>query len=257
MTKTTLLLTFSLLTISSFAQVKKPATAAKPATTGKPAAKPAAKTGTTVNPFKSNADSISYAVGLRIAQSLKGQGFDNINMTLFEKAMGDFKQNKPSLLSDEAIQQCITTFQIKANEAKAKENAGKSAATRKEGLDFLAQNGKRAGVVTLPSGLQYEILKAGTDNTKPTINSKVKCHYTGTLLNGTKFDSSVDRGEPITFPLGNVIRGWQEGLQLMTVGSKWKLYVPADMGYGDNPPPGVITPGATLVFEVELLGIEN
>jgi len=105
--------------------------------------------------------------------------------------------------------------------------------------------------------LQYEVLKAGADKTKPTITSKVKCHYHGTLINGTVFDSSVDRGEPITFPLGNVIKGWQEALQLMTVGSKWKLYIPSDLAYGDNAPSAVIGPGATLIFEVELLGIEN
>jgi FKBP-type peptidyl-prolyl cis-trans isomerase FklB len=141
---------------------------------------------------------------------------------------------------------------------RAKENAAKSSAGIREGQAFLAANAKRAGVVSLPSGLQYEVIKAGTGTQKPTLNSNVKCHYTGTLLNGTKFDSSVDRGEPITFKLSNVILGWQEALQLMTVGSKWKLYIPANLAYGDNPPPGgVITAGSTLVFDVELLGIEN
>lgn len=248
MTKSFLIIIFSLFTAAGFAQVKKPAAAAK-----KPAAKPAAA----VSPFKNNGDSISYAVGLRIAQSLKAQGFENINMTLFEKAMSDLKLNKPSLLTDAAITECLGRFQQKTNEAKQKENEAKAVIAKKEGADFLAKNGKRAGVITLPSGLQYEVLKAGTDNTKPTLASKVKCHYTGTLVNGTKFDSSVDRGEPVTFPLGNVIRGWQEAVQLMTVGSKWKLYIPSELAYGDNPPPGVILPGSTLIFEVELLGIEN
>ncbi len=233
-----------LITVSGFAQVKKPVVA-------KPVVKAAP-----VNPFKNNTDSISYAVGLRIAQSLKGQGFENLNMTLFQKAMSDLRTNKPSLLDDAAITQCISTYQQKINESKQKENEAKAAVTKKEGQVFLSTNGKRAGVVTLPSGLQYEIIRAGTDNTKPTLANKVKCHYTGTLLNGTKFDSSVDRGEPITFQLGNVIRGWQEGLQLMTIGSKWKLYIPSDLAYGDNAPPN-IGPGATLIFEVELLGIEN
>lgn len=232
---------------AAIAQVKKPATA-------KPAAKPATAA---VNPFKNNADSVSYAVGLRIAQSLKAQGFTSVNMTLFEKGMNDFRNNKPAMLNDGAIAACMNRFQEVANEARTKENEAKAAITRKEGAEFLAANAKRSGVVTLPSGLQYEVLKAGTDNTKhPTLNDKVKCHYTGTLLNGTKFDSSVDRGEPVTFPLGNVIRGWQEAVQLMTVGSKWKLYVPADLAYGDNAPPN-IGPGATLIFEVELLGIEQ
>ena len=234
----------AIFSVSVFAQVKK-TVPAKP--TGKPAA---------VNPFKNNTDSLSYAVGLRIAQSLKTQGFENLNMQLFSKAMSDMKLNKTPLLSEAAITECFGSFQQKQNAIKQKENDARAIAAKKEGQAFLPQNGKRPGVVTLPSGLQYEIIRAGSDNTKPTLTSKVKCHYTGTLINGTKFDSSIDRGEPVTFPLGNVIRGWQEGLQLMTVGSKWKLYIPSDLAYGDNAPPN-IGPGATLVFEVELLGIEN
>ena len=250
MTKPILIITLALLTVSSFAQVKKPVT-----TAAKPAAKPATAT---VNPFKNNADSVSYSVGLRIAQSLKSQGFDNINMSLFTKAMSDMKQNKPALLNDQAITQCIGIFQQKVNEAKMKENESKSVGAKKEGAAFLAANGKRAGVVTLPSGMQYEVLKAGTGNTKPTLANTVKCHYTGTLISGVKFESSLDKGEPITFPLGNVIKGWQDALQLMTVGSKWKLYIPSDLAYGDNPRPGgAIQPGDTLIFEVELLGIEQ
>lgn len=255
MNKSILLITFCLAAVSSFAQVKKPVQATKPTT------KPTTKT-TLVTPtlFKNNSDSVSYAVGVRIAQSLKAQGFENVNMVLFQKAMKDVAQSKTPLLADAAISDCIGKFQQKVNGikegAQQKENAAKALIAKQEGQAFLAINGKRAGVVTLPSGLQYEILKAGTDNTKPTLASKVKCHYTGTLLNGTKFDSSVDRGEPITFALGNVIKGWQEAVQLMTIGSKWKLYIPSDLAYGDNGPPN-IGPGATLIFEVELLGIEN
>lgn len=255
MNKSILLITFGLAAMSSFAQVKKPVQATKPTT------KPTTKT-TLVTPtlFKNNSDSVSYAVGVRIAQSLKAQGFENVNMVLFQKAMKDVAQSKTPLLADAAISDCIGKFQQKVNGVKEgvqqKENAAKALIAKQEGQAFLAINGNRAGVVTLPSGLQYEILKAGTDNTKPTLASKVKCHYTGTLLNGTKFDSSVDRGEPITFALGNVIKGWQEAVQLMTIGSKWKLYIPSDLAYGDNGPPN-IGPGATLIFEVELLGIEN
>ncbi len=246
--------------ICSFAQVKKttvtvkqgakPVTAVKPLIAGKSSIV-----------FKNNTDSVSYAVGVRVAQSLKAQGFDNVNLALFQKAVSDVVLSKIPVLADAAISECLGKFQQKINSVKEgqqqKENAAKAIAGRKEGQAFLANNAKKPGVVTLPSGLEYEILKAGTDNTKPTLASKVKCHYTGTLLDGTKFDSSVDRGEPITFPLANVIRGWQEAVQLMTVGSKWKLYIPADLAYGDSPPPGPITPGATLIFEVELLGIEN
>jgi len=251
MNRSILIIALGVSSVCSFAQVKKPAP--------KPIAKKAA---TAPGLFKNNSDSVSYAVGVRIAQSLKAQGFDNVNMSLFQKAMNDIALNKSPLLADAAIADCLGKFQQKINGVKeaeqSKENAAKSAVGRQQGQAFLAENGKRAGVFTLPSGLQYEVLKAGADNTRPVLASKVKCHYTGTLINGTKFDSSVDRGEPITFPLANVIRGWQEGLQLMTVGSKWKLFIPADLAYGDNPPPGgVITPGATLVFDVELLGVEN
>ena len=193
---------------------------------------------------------MSYALGIRIAQSMKSQGFENINMPIFLKAITDVLRGNKFLIADEAINQCIGVYQQKASSLKA-------AGIKKEGQAFLAINGKRKGVVTLASGLQYEVIKAGTDNAKPALTSKVKCHYHGTLINGTVFDSSVDRGEPITFELNRVIRGWQEALQLMTVGSKWKLYVPSDLAYGDSGSGPVIGPGATLVFEVELLGIEN
>ncbi len=242
MNKSILVITAALFSTASFAQVKKQVNGTKPVVKSTTAA-------TTAKPFKNNTDSISYAVGLRIGQSLKAQGFNNINMTLFEKALSDVKLNKTALLDDAAITSCISAYQMKASEAK-------SSVAKAEGVAYLAKNAKRPGVVTLPSGLQYEVLKAGTDNTKPTLASKVTCHYTGTLINGTKFDSSVDRGEPATFPLGNVIRGWQEALQLMTIGSKWRLVIPADMAYGDNAPPA-IGPGATLIFEVELLKVEN
>jgi FKBP-type peptidyl-prolyl cis-trans isomerase FklB len=251
MNRSILIIALGLSSVCSLAQVKKPVP------------KPVANKGTTApGLFKNNADSVSYAVGVRIAQSLKAQGFDNVNMSLFQKAMNDIALNKSPVLADAAIADCLGKFQQRINGVKEaeqrKENAAKSAVARQQGQAFLAENGKRAGVVSLPSGLQYEVLKAGADNTRPLLTNKVKCHYTGTLINGTKFESSVDRGEPITFPLGNVIKGWQEALQLMTVGSKWKLFIPADLAYGDNPNPGgLITPGATLVFEVELLGVEN
>jgi len=255
MNRPILSIALALAAFSATAQTKKPVTT-------KPAAKPAVKPATSTGVFKNNVDSVSYAVGVRILQNLKSQGLANVNMTLLQKAMNDVAQNKPILLDDAAMQACMNEFQQKVYAVKAeeqrKENAAKSTVNRQEAQAFFASNAKRPGVVTLPSGLQYEVLKAGTDNTRPTLLNKVKCHYTGTLLNGTKFDSSVDRGEPITFALTNVIAGWQQAIQLMTVGSKWKLYIPAELGYGDNPQPGsVITPGAALVFEVELLGIEN
>ena len=248
MNRSILIITLAFGSLGSFAQAKKPVTA-------KPAIKPSS-----ANIFKNNIDSVSYAVGVRIAQSLKVQGFNNVNMAMFQKAMNDIAQSKTPVLGEAAISECIGKFQQKLNAGKEseqqKENAVKGMLARKEGQAFLEANSKRQGVVTLPSGLQYEILKAGTENKKPTLASKVTCHYVGTLINGTKFESSVDRGTPIVYPVANFIRGWQEGLQLMTVGSKWKFFIPADLAYGDNGPPA-IGPGAALIFELELLAVEN
>lgn len=231
------LVAFGLTSLVSLAQVKKPA------------AKPVSKTAVAAATFKTSADSASYALGLRIAQNLKAQGLDPLVMSLFQKGMQDAVLAKKPLIADELLDLCIGNYQQKLS-------SQKSVVARKAGDVFLANNGKRAGVITLPSGMQYEIIKAGTDTVKPTLASKVKCHYHGTLMNGVIFDSSVERGEPITFPLSNVIRGWQEALQLMTVGSKWKLYVPADLAYGDQQKGDKIVPGSLLIFEVELLGIE-
>ncbi|WP_333864190.1 FKBP-type peptidyl-prolyl cis-trans isomerase [Chitinophaga sp.] len=130
----------------------------------------------------------------------------------------------------------------------------KSAANLKAGQDFLAANKEKPGVTALPSGLQYEIIKEGT-GAKPGPTSKVTCHYHGTLIDGTVFDSSVQRGQPATFPLNMVIKGWTEGLQLMPQGSKWRFFIPADLGYGDRQVSAQIGPNSTLIFDVELLGI--
>lgn len=130
--------------------------------------------------------------------------------------------------------------------------AEKAAANLKEGQDFLASNKQREGIVELPSGLQYEIITEGTGS-KPTANNEVTCHYHGTLINGTIFDSSVQRGRPASFPLNMVIKGWTEGLQLMPTGSKWRFFIPPNLGYGDRQVSAEIGPNSTLVFEVELI----
>ncbi len=200
--------------------------------------------------IKNATDSASYALGVRIAQNMKAQGFDKLNMAVFEKAMNDVLQNKPLLIIDNALDQCIGEYQQKASSAK-------SAVAKAEGKKFLAENARRKGVVITNSGLQYEIIKAGTDTVKPKLTDRVKCHYHGTLINGTVFDSSVDRGEPISFDVNGVIAGWTEALQLMTVGSKWKLYIPSELAYGDRQAGASIAPGSTLIFEVEILAIEK
>jgi FKBP-type peptidyl-prolyl cis-trans isomerase FklB len=223
------------------AQVKKPVVAAQKA-------KPAVVT--PMAALKTMSDSVSYSVGVKIAQSLKTQGFDDLNFEMIKKAFTDVKNGAKPFLSEEVINKCLGQYQ-------EQKNAVRILANKKEGQAFLAANSKRPGVVTLPSGLQYEVLRAGKDTIRPTIDSKVRCHYHGTLIDGKPFDSSVERGEPITFPLRNVIRGWQEGLPLMTVGSKWKFFIPSELGYGDAGTGGPIGPGAALIFEVELLGIEK
>lgn len=189
---------------------------------------------------------MSYAIGLSLAQFYKQQGIEKFNSTLVTKGITDAVKGTP-LLNEEQMNMSISNYlqQMKAE---------KAAANKQAGAAFLAANKSKPGVVTLPSGLQYQIVKEGT-GAKPTINDKVKCHYHGTLIDGTVFDSSVERGQPIDFPVNGVIRGWVEALQLMPVGSKWKLFIPSELGYGDNQAGAKIGPGSTLIFDVELIDI--
>ncbi|MBC7720510.1 MAG: FKBP-type peptidyl-prolyl cis-trans isomerase [Pedobacter sp.] len=245
MKKVALIIASTIVAITVNAQTKKPVTTTATKSTVKPTTKPVVN-----NLFKNNADSASYALGARIAQNIKSQGFAGINQVLFQKAMNDvFKSNKLAIV-EEGLDACISTYQ-------QKEQSAKSSVAKAAGKIYLANNAKRKGVIVLPSGLQYEIVKAGTDTTHPKLTDKVKCHYHGTLIDGKVFDSSVDRGEPIVFPVGGVIKGWTEALQLMTVGSKWKLYIPSELAYGDQQAGAAIVPGSTLVFDVELIGIEK
>ncbi len=200
--------------------------------------------------LKTEKDSASYALGISVGQSLEAQNLSNINTELFLKGLKEITEKKKVQLTDAQVMNIITAYAAKMHELKTQANIA-------AGKKFLEANGKRPGVVTLPDGLEYEVLKAGTDTIKPTLADKVTCHYHGTLIDGTVFDSSVDRGEPVTFPLNGVIKGWQEALQLMTVGSKWKIYLPSDLAYGNKGAGEKIGPGATLVFTVELLGVQK
>jgi len=192
-------------------------------------------------------DKVSYALGLSLGNNLKNSGIDSLDYAKLAKGIEDvLEQNSPEISVQEA-QGIISDF-FQALQAKASE------ATITEGKAFLAENAKRAEVVTLESGLQYEIITAGTGIT-PKASDKVKVHYHGTLINGTVFDSSVSRGEPATFGVTQVISGWVEALQLMPVGSKWKLYIPSDLAYGAQGAGQQIGPHTTLVFEVELIEI--
>jgi FKBP-type peptidyl-prolyl cis-trans isomerase FklB len=222
-------------------------TTKKPATPAKPAPKTATKTGTqaTAPVMKNAVDSFSYAIGLSIATFYKAQGVKNINNTLVLKALSDVKSNKP-LLNDEQVNKCIVDFMQEARSEKA-------SGAKKAGETYLAENKSKPGVVTLPSGLQYMVLQEGT-GAKPTMSDNVKCHYTGTFIDGNVFESSYSNNQPITFNVGQVIRGWTEALLMMPAGSKWRLFIPSDLGYGDVDR-GTIPPGSTLIFDVELLEI--
>jgi FKBP-type peptidyl-prolyl cis-trans isomerase FklB len=192
-------------------------------------------------------DSVSYSLGVNIGENIKSQ-FPDIDLKNFESGIEDVLSEKkqPKIEGQDAqkvIQEYFTKQQAKASEGKIE-----------EGKVFLAKNGKRKEVTTLESGLQYEIITS-TEGPKPTLNDQVTTHYHGTLLDGTVFDSSVERGQPATFPVSGVIKGWTEALQLMSIGSKWRLYVPFDLAYGEKGASAQIGPYTTLIFDVELLKI--
>lgn len=190
---------------------------------------------------------ISYALGLNIGNNLLGAGIKQLELNTFLKGVQDALESKPQDMTNQEAQAILNDYFTKLQE---QQSEGKI----KEGAEFLAENAKREGVTTLPSGLQYEVLVAG-NGAKPTSAQSVKCHYHGTLIDGTVFDSSVLRGEPATFGVGQVIKGWVEALQLMEVGSKWKLFIPSELAYGSQGAGQQIAPYSTLIFEVELLDI--
>ncbi len=223
------------------------------AQTKKPAAKPVAKTA----PEKvvlNSIDSLSYAIGTQTAEYFRTQGADKVNSAMIKKAYDDVYANKTLLISPEQcsmmVQNVIQESQKKQQEAMMEQTNAEKAA----GATFLEENKKKPGVITLPSGLQYEIITKGT-GAIPTALDTVKANYIGTLIDGKEFDNSYKRGEALTIPVGGVIRGWTEALELMPVGSKWKLYIPSDLAYGDRGAGGVIPGGAALIFDIELLDI--
>jgi FKBP-type peptidyl-prolyl cis-trans isomerase FklB len=229
-----------------------------------PAAKAPAAAGTTHHAtaaksatplvLKTDKDKASYALGMNMGKGLQKDAVD-IDPNIFARGLKDGLAGGKTLMTAEEATAAINVLkaEVKKNQEAKMQLAGD--ANKKEGDAFLAANKTKEGVVTLPSGLQYKILTAGT-GPKPTAADSVVCNYKGTLINGKEFDASSKHGGPATFPVGGVIKGWTEALQLMPVGSKWQLFVPADLAYGQRGAGGDIGPGATLIFEVELLSIK-
>jgi FKBP-type peptidyl-prolyl cis-trans isomerase len=237
----------------------KPATAAKSAATGQSSTTAKSATGakkpatTAAAPLKTQKEKGSYAIGLRIGGGMQKDGVD-LDVASLSRGIRDGLSGAKPLLTDPEAQAALT---VMATEVRAKQQANLAAigaANKKVGDAFLADNKTKDGVVTLPSGLQYKILTAGT-GPKPTAADKVTCNYRGTMIEGKEFDSSYKRGEPVTFSVGEVIKGWSEALQLMPVGSKWQLFVPPDLAYGAQGAGQQIGPNSTLIFEVELISI--
>ncbi len=199
------------------------------------------------NQFKDELEKFSYSLGLTISSNLIQSGVKDINAHLFLAGLQDtFSGNKPKVNMDEA-NQILQEFMLAQNEEEARANL-------EEGLLYLLNNLNNEGVIETESGLQYKILKTG-HGPYPTIDDQVKCHYHGILLNGTVFDSSVERNEPAIFPVNAVIQGWAEALLMMQTGAKWRLFIPFDLAYGEQGAGGMVGPNATLIIDVELLEI--
>jgi FKBP-type peptidyl-prolyl cis-trans isomerase FklB len=222
----------------------------------KPAVKPAAPAPLVL---KTQQEKASYAIGANIGRGMKKDGVQ-IDTRVLSRGISDALAGRKLAMTDEEMQASLTTLQAEVRKKLEAEVAATASANKAAGDQFLAANKTKEGVVTLPSGLQYKILKQGT-GPKPTAADQVECNYRGTLVDGTEFDSSYKRGQPATFPVGQVIKGWTEALQLMPVGSKWELFVPSNLGYGERGAgqrgADVIGPNSTLIFEVELLSIKE
>lgn len=205
--------------------------------------------------FKSEKEKLSYSMGVATGTQLKRQEID-VDTDMFAKGIKDVISGTPLMLSEQEVQETLMKFQKDLAAKQAEKTKEMSEKNKKEGEAFFAENKKREGVKTLPSGLQYRVIKEGTGKT-PKETDTVVTNYRGKLIDGTEFDSSYKRGQPATFPVKGVIKGWTEALQLMKEGSTWELFVPSDLAYGDRGAGSVIGPNATLIFEVELISIKD
>ena len=228
------------------------------ATTPKSTAKPGASgAGRTQAPLalKTQKDKFSYALGMNLGANLHKQSVP-VDPNIMARGLKDALAGGKTLLTEEEARAAITTVQNDMREKQQAKMQVAGGANKKEGEAFLADNKSKEGVIALPSGLQYKVLKEG-NGPKPTATDSVVCNYRGTLINGTEFDSSTKHGGPATFPVNGVIKGWTEALQLMPVGSKWQLFVPSDLAYAERGAGADIGPNATLIFEVELVSIQS
>jgi len=205
--------------------------------------------------LKTQRDKISYIIGMDAGKNLKVQSID-VDPDIFMKGFKDALSGNKSLLSDDIIKESMAVFQDEIMKKHEDELKKAAAQNKKEGEAFLAENKKKEGVVTLASGLQYKVIKEG-DGKSPKETDTVTVNYQGTFIDGTEFDSSYKRNQPATFQVNGVIPGWTEALQLMKAGSKWQLYIPAGLAYGEQGAGRVIGPNATLIFDVELLSIDD
>ncbi len=199
-------------------------------------------------------DKVSYALGLGIGQQLAQMGASDLNIDDFAQAIKDVVNGSELKVQHRDAQQIVQDYFAKKEEKLNAERAVQGKAHKDAGEKYLAENAKKDGVITLPSGLQYQVLKEGNGK-KPSAKDTVKCHYEGFLIDGTVFDSSVQRGEPATFPLQQVIAGWTEGLQLMQEGAKYRFFIPYRLAYGEGGAGQMIPPFATLIFDVELIEV--
>ena len=205
--------------------------------------------------LKTDKEKQSYALGMNLGTGLHKQGM-TLDPAMVARGLRDAQAGGKTAMTDDEARAAVQQFQTEVRQKMQAAAQSQGAANHKAGEDFLAANKSKPGVITLPDGLQYKILKEG-DGPKPTASDTVSCNYRGTLIDGKEFDSSSKHGGPASFPVSGVIKGWTEALQLMPVGSKWELYIPADLAYGDRGAGQDIGPGETLIFEIDLLGIQN
>lgn len=258
MIKTRFLTTLALAALVSNAALAADTTTTTPTQTTAPttmATTPSAPTSSTAASTLSELDKVSYSIGVQMGADFKQQDIQ-VNPTLFMQGINDAQQSGPKLLTEEEVRNTLVNFQKNMIQKQQENQLKLSSKNLEDGNKFLEENKKKPGVTTLPSGLQYRVVQAGS-GPKPTATDTVVTHYSGKFIDGKEFDSSYSRGEPAEFQVNAVIPGWTEALQLMQPGAKWEIVVPAKLGYGENGVGRIIGPNATLVFDIELLSINN